>query len=115
MTLVMLGMLVMNLFVATLGIHCGMCYANSRSAIGVSLGTVFFLFLGVVTCMLMMISFSGSFQSQLGPFLAFNFGGSVGLFVSLGVRNPSSAIGWASLLLPFAMLSSGNIQNWNVL
>ena len=27
--------------------------------------------------------------------------GSVGLFVSLGIRNASSAIGWASLLLPF--------------
>ena len=98
----LLGLVVMNVFVATLGIHCGMSYANSRSAIGVSLGTVFFLFLGVVTCMLMMISFSGSFQSQLAPFLAFILGGWAGLFVSLGVRNPSSAIGWASLLLPFA-------------
>ena len=50
----------------------------------------------------MMISFSGSFQTQLGQFLAFILGGWVGLFVSLGVRNPSSAIGWASLLLPLA-------------
>jgi len=29
-------------------------------------------------------------------------GGSVGLFVMLGIRNASSAIGWASLVLPFA-------------
>jgi hypothetical protein len=49
-----------------------------------------------------MISFSGSFQTQLGPFLAFIVGGSVGLFVTLGSRNPSAAIGLASLLLPFA-------------
>ena len=96
------GLLVMNLFVATLGIHCGMAYANSRTAIGVSLGTVFFLFLGVLTCILMMISFSGSFQIQLAPFLAFILGGGIGLFVSLGARNPSAAIGTASLLLPFA-------------
>ena len=36
----------MNIFVASLGVHCGMTYANSRTAIGVSLGTVFFLFSG---------------------------------------------------------------------
>lgn len=96
------GLLVMNFFVIMLGIHCGMNYANSRSAIGVSLGTVFFLFLGVITCMVMMISFSGSFRNQLAPFLAFILGGSVGLYVSLGIRNPSAAIGLAALTLPFA-------------
>lgn len=96
------GLLVMNFFVAVLGVHCGMNYANSRTAIGASLGTVFFLFLGVVTCILMMISFAGTFQAQLAPFLAFILGGGVGLYVSLGHRNPSPAIGMASLLLPFA-------------
>ena len=80
----MVGLLVMDLFVAMLGIHCGMTYANSRVAIGVSLGTVFFLFLGITICILMMISFSGSFHVQLAPFLAFILGGGVGLYVSLG-------------------------------
>jgi ABC-type transport system involved in multi-copper enzyme maturation permease subunit len=97
-----LGLLVMNLFVITLGIHCGMIYANSRTAISISLGTVFFLFLGVVTLLVLMVSFSGSFQQQLAPFLAFIVGGGVGLFVTLGARNPSPAIGVASLVLPFA-------------
>jgi ABC-type Na+ efflux pump permease subunit len=97
-----LGLVVMDVFVIMLGIHCGMNYANSRSAIGVSLGSVFFLFLGVVTLLLFMISFSSSFQTQLTPFLAFVVGGSVGLFVTLGIRNASSAIGWAALALPFA-------------
>ena len=97
-----MGLVVMDLFVITLGIHSGMSYASSRTAIAVSLGSVFFLFLGVVTLILFMISFSGSYQVQLGPFLAFIVGGSVGLFVALGSRNASTAIGWASLLLPFA-------------
>ncbi|MHB8864730.1 MAG: ABC transporter permease subunit [Pirellulaceae bacterium] len=96
------GLLVMNLFVATLGIHCGMTYANSRSAIGVSLGTVFFLFLGVSACMIMMVKFSSSFHNQLPPFLASILGGGVGLYVALGFRNPSPAITLASLCLPFA-------------
>jgi ABC-type Na+ efflux pump permease subunit len=98
----LLGQVVMTVFVIMLGIHCGLHYANSRSAIGVSLGNVFFLFLGVVTLILFMISFSGSFQTQLAPFLAFIVGGGVGLFVTLGVRNPSSAITLASGVLPFA-------------
>lgn len=96
------GLLVLNLFASMLGIHCGMTYANSRAAIGVSLGTVFFLFLGITTCIVMMISFSGAFQVQLAPFLAFILGGGVGLYLALGIRNPSAAIGWASFLLPLA-------------
>jgi ABC-type transport system involved in multi-copper enzyme maturation permease subunit len=94
------GLLLMNVFVATLGIHTGLAYTNSRNAVAVSLGTVFFLFVGVATCMRIMISFSGSFQLQLAPFLALMIGGSTGLFVALGSRNPSQAIGLASLLLP---------------
>lgn len=96
------GLLVLNLFVMVLGIHAGMIYSASRTAIGVSLGSVFFLFLGVATLILMMISFTGAFQTQLLPFLAFIVGGSLGLFVSLGHRNPSGAIGLASLGLPIA-------------
>lgn len=96
------SLLVLDVFAVMLGIHCGMHYANSRTAIGISLGTVFFLFLGVATCIVMMISFAGSFESQLAPFLAFILGGSVGLYVSLGIRNPSPAIAATALLLPFA-------------
>lgn len=96
------GLTTMNIFVASLGIHCGMTYANSRNAIGVSLGTVFFLFLGVAACMIMMIKFSSSFHNQLPPFLASILGGGVGLYVALGIRNPSPAITLASLTLPFA-------------
>jgi ABC-type transport system involved in multi-copper enzyme maturation permease subunit len=106
LTYVIGGLAVMYLFVNMLGIHCGINYASSRSAIGVSLGVVFFLFLGVVTCMLIMISFSGSFQTQLTPFLAFILGGSAGLYLTLGHRNPSAAIQLASLLLPLATFYS---------
>jgi ABC-type Na+ efflux pump permease subunit len=98
---IVVGHGVMTFFVIMLGVHCGLTYANSRSAIGVSLGNVFFLFLGVVTLILLMISFSGSFQTQLAPFLAFIFGGGVALFITLGIRNPSAAIGAASIILPF--------------
>ncbi len=96
------GLAVLVVFVATLGLHVGMIYVNSRSAVATSLGTVFFLFLGVATCMRIMVAFSGSFQAQLPPFFAFMLGGGVGLYVALGMRNPSTAIGVASLVCPLA-------------
>ena len=96
------GLLVMTGFVAMLGVHAGISYENSRSAIGVSMGTLLFLLLGVLACIWMMIAFSNSFNFQLPPFLAFMFGGGVGLYVALGSRNPSPAIGLASFVAPFA-------------
>lgn len=102
----LVGLFVMNVFAVTLGIHCGMSYSNSRAAIGISLGTVFFLFVGVVTCLIIMVSFSGSFQVQYAPFAAFIGGGSIGLYAALGIRNQSHAILWASALLPAATFFS---------
>ncbi|MCC6507856.1 MAG: hypothetical protein IT423_02025 [Pirellulaceae bacterium] len=98
---VLIGLVTMNLFVTMLGIHCGMIHSQSRGAIATSLGTVFFLFLGVVMCMLVMLSFRGSFASQLPPFLVIILGGGIGLFAALGIRNPSPAIALASFGLPF--------------
>jgi hypothetical protein len=97
-----LALVVLYVFVAMVGIHTGMHYGNSRSAIGTSLGTVFFLFVGVALCMRMMLAFSGSFEAQLQPFLAFMVGGGIGLYVVLGARNPSTAIGVAAFACPLA-------------
>ena len=96
-----IALVVMDLFVSMLGIHCGMIYSQSRVAIGTSLGTVFFLFLGVATCMLIMLMFRGSFGRQLAPFLFIILGGGTGLYVAIGSRNPSPAITISSFLLPF--------------
>ena len=99
----LLSMVILNIFVVVLGIHAGLSHANSRTAIGVSLGTVFFLFLGMVTCMLMLISFTGNVEFQLTPFLACIVGGAVGLYVALGWHLQSSALAFASAILPLAM------------
>ncbi len=96
-----LASLVMNAFVAMLGVHIGMTYAESRTAVGVSLGTVLFLLLGIAVCMRMMIAFQGSFNNQLSAFSAFMMGGGAGLYWALGRRNPSTAIAMASGLTPF--------------
>jgi ABC-type transport system involved in multi-copper enzyme maturation permease subunit len=96
------GMGVMYAFAAVLGLHAGITYANSRTAIAVSIGTLIFLFLGVATCMRIMLAFSNSFSSQMFPFLGFIAGGGIGLYVALGWRNPSRAIFWASAVTPIA-------------
>lgn len=106
LTYVILGLLILNVFVAVLGLHSGMSYASSRQAIGVSLGTVFFLFLGIVTAMVMMVSFTGNVEAQLTPFLACIVGGAIGLYVALGWNTPSPALVLASALLPLAMFYS---------
>ena len=82
------GIAVMNAFAAMLGLHAGMTYANSRTAIATSIGTLLFLFLGVATCMRIMLAFSNSFDYQFTTFLGFIAGGSVGLYVALELANP---------------------------
>jgi ABC-type transport system involved in multi-copper enzyme maturation permease subunit len=98
----LLSLATLTAFVAMLGIHSGMTYDNSRTAVGVSLGTLLFLLLGIAVCMRMMVAFQDNFNSQLQAFMAFMFGGGVGLYCALGSRNPSNAITTASLLAPWA-------------
>jgi ABC-type Na+ efflux pump permease subunit len=95
-----LGGLVLYCFVAMLGIHSGLNHIASRTATLASLGTVFFLCVGIAICMTIMVSFRGAFQLQLAPFLVMILGGGAALFASLGWRNPSSAIFLASFTLP---------------
>ncbi len=96
-----LGSVCLNIFAAALGLHCGLNYANSRSATLTSLGTIFFQCLGVATCMVIMVGFRGSFGLQLAPFLAVIVGGGAGIYAALGWRRPSSALLSASFGLPF--------------
>jgi ABC-type transport system involved in multi-copper enzyme maturation permease subunit len=96
------GLAVLFAFTAMVGLHAGMTYANSGAAVATSLGTVFFLFVGVAVCMRIMMAFSGSFHAQFLPFFAFMVFGGAGLYAVLGLRNPSTAIGVASFLCPFA-------------
>lgn len=100
--LLALGWLSAAAFAAMLGLHIGLHDAESRRAAAVSLGTIFFLIVGIAVSMRIMVAFSGSFQAQLQPFLATIVGGGVGLYVALGRRNPSPAITLASFLLPLA-------------
>ncbi len=96
-----IGYLAVVLFTAMLGLHAGFSYDSSRTAIAHSLGTVFFLFIGIFICMMLMVEAQASFALQFTPFLMFILGGSIGLYTSLTARNPSRALLLAAVILPF--------------
>jgi hypothetical protein len=109
------GQLVMIAFAAMLGLHAAITYANSRTAIATSLGTLLFLFLGIATCMRIMLAFTADFNAQLAAFLGFIAGGSVAMYVALGWRNPSGAIACAAGLTPlltFVVITSFLVRNF---
>jgi len=88
-------------FSAMLGLHSAITYTNSRTAVANSLGTVFFLMVGILLCAYLIILSDREFGRQLLSFLIFIGAGSVALFGSLGAKNPSRAIALVSLLTPF--------------
>lgn len=98
----LMGLATLTMFTAMLGMHLGMSYPNSRTAVAASLGTVLFLLMGIAVCMRMMLAFQTSFGSQFLAFTAFMFGGAVGLYSTLAYRNESKALAIACLVAPFA-------------
>ncbi len=100
-TYIVLGFFALVLFSAMLGLHSGLSYTISRTAIANSLGTMFFLFVGIFICMILILQAKASFGLQLPSFLVFILGGSLGLWASLTHRNPSPALTLAAGILPF--------------
>ncbi len=92
---------VLGLFSVMLGLHSGLTYENSRSAIGNSLGTMFFLFIGMFVFMLLLVEARSTFMVQLQSFIVFIGMGGIGLYVSLTHKNPSSALSITAVSLPF--------------
>jgi len=97
---VLVDMGILTLFVTMLGIHAAMTYDNTRTAIANSLGTVFFLFIGILLCIYLII-IGDQFGQQIVSFIIFIFAGSIGLYASLGRKNPSSAIAIVAICCPF--------------
>ncbi len=114
-----LGLLALVGFASMLGVHFGLAFDNSRHAIANSLGTIFFLFLGIFVCMVLIVEARSSFLVQLPSFLVFILGGSVGLWAALTHKNPSGALTLAAGLLPFFtfwaitdFLMNGSLGPW---
>ncbi|MCA9093528.1 MAG: ABC transporter permease [Planctomycetaceae bacterium] len=98
---VVIGFLVLSMFSVMLGLHSGLSFENSRMSIANSLGTMFFLFLGIFICMILILEARSSFWLQLPSFLVFILGGSLALATSLTHKNPSPALTLSAFILPF--------------
>jgi ABC-type Na+ efflux pump permease subunit len=98
---VLLGFLTLVLFAAVLGLHSGLSYNQSRTAIANSLGTMFFLFIGIFIFMLLLVEARSSFILQFQSFVVFILAGSIALSASLSHKNPSMALGISAFVLPF--------------
>jgi hypothetical protein len=96
------GMIVVMAFVMMLALHVALRTENSRLAVFNTLGTVFFLSIGTLVC-IYLILINGRFEYQWLSFLAFIFAGVGGLYWVLCDLRPSSALTLASFACPFAV------------
>lgn len=99
---VLIALVVLLAFTVTLGLHVSLRLANTRVAIGYSLGTIFFLFVGTLVC-IYMIAISNQFENQWTIFIAFSLVGVGGMLLVLVGTQPSTALTVAAWGCPFGM------------
>jgi ABC-type Na+ efflux pump permease subunit len=102
--LAVLGALVVLLaFAIVLGLHVSLRITTSRLAIVNTLGTIFFLSVGTLITIYLIVINPGSFANQWFSFIAFLVLGIGGLLYVLSADRPSPALTLASVLAPVAM------------
>jgi len=99
------GSVILLSFTMVLGIHVALRNDNSRVAVVNTLGTVFFLSIGTMVC-IYLILINGRFEYQWLSFSAFIFTGVGGLWWVLSGTRPSPALTLASWACPFAVFYS---------
>jgi ABC-type transport system involved in multi-copper enzyme maturation permease subunit len=95
--------LVLLAFAMVLGIHVALRTQSSRVAITHALSTIFFLTVGTLVC-IGLILINGRFEYQWSSFVFFVVAGVGGLWWVLSGDRPSSALNLASWLCPFGVL-----------
>jgi hypothetical protein len=97
------GLLLLFGFVLALGLHVALRVINSRLAILNTLGTVFFLSVGTLIAIYLIIINGGSFANQWLSFLGFLILGIGGLWWVLTGSRPSAALTLGAIACPLAM------------
>jgi ABC-type transport system involved in multi-copper enzyme maturation permease subunit len=97
------AIVVLLAFVLVLGIHIALRVVNSRQAVTNALGTVFFLSVGTLVCIYLILINGGTFEYQIISFSLFIVVGIGGLWWVLSADRPTQALTLASVLLPIAM------------
>jgi ABC-type transport system involved in multi-copper enzyme maturation permease subunit len=97
------AVVVLLAFAMMLGIHVALRTPNSRGAIINTLTTIFFLSVGTLVCVALIL-INGRFEYQGGSFVFFLVAGVGGLWWVLSGDRPSGALTWASWFCPLAVL-----------
>jgi hypothetical protein len=97
------ALVILMAFVLVLGIHVALRIVNSRQAILQTLGTVFFLSVGTLVCIYLILVNGGTFEYQFVSFSLFIVVGIGGLWWVLSTDRPTQALTLASVLLPVMM------------
>lgn len=97
--------LVLLIFAVVLGVHVALRAETSRLAIVNALGSMFFLSMGTLIC-IYLILINGRFEYQWASFILFLAAGVGGLWWVLNAERPSGALTLASWVLPPAMFYS---------
>jgi ABC-type transport system involved in multi-copper enzyme maturation permease subunit len=92
-------------FAMLLGIHVALRHQNSRVAVLNALSTIFFLSVGTLICIALIV-INGQFEYQWTSFLFFLIAGVGGLWWVLNSGRPSAALTWASWFCPLGVLYS---------
>jgi ABC-type Na+ efflux pump permease subunit len=99
------GAIILFAFTMVLGIHVALRNEKSRLAIGNTLGTIFFLSIGTLIC-IYLILINGRFEYQWLSFISFLGAGITGLWWVLRADQPSTALTVAAWLCPLAVYYS---------
>lgn len=97
------ALVVLLSFAIVLGIHVSLRNTNSRAAIGNTLGTIFFLSIGTLICIYLIVINRSSFTNQWVSFILFLVLGIGGLLYVLSADRPSPALTMASVACPIMM------------
>lgn len=100
------AMLMLLAFAMIFGVHVALRIANSRQSVTNALGTVFFLSVGTLVCIYLILINGGTFEYQFLSFSLFLVVGIGGLWWVLSADQPTQALTLASILLPLFMFYS---------
>ena len=90
-------------FAMVFGIHVALRTANSQLAVVTALSTIFFLTVGTLVC-IALILINRQFEYQWGAFVFFLIAGVGGLWWVLNGDRPSGALTWSAWFCPLAVL-----------
>lgn len=94
---------VLAAFAVSLGLHVSLRTISSRTAIANTLATIFFLSVGTMICIYLIVINRGSFANQWVSFILYLVLGIGGLLYVLSADRPSPALTTASVACPLAV------------